>query len=263
MIIDAHTHIHLDPGANGQAVRDLLAAMDLAGIAKAAVFAAPINGLSTEKVLEETVPHGDRLFTVGSLSPDMPRFQRAPKTVERWLDSGRVRALKFYTGYEHFFPDDARLRSYLKLLVKYDRPAIFHSGDLYDKIPGAKLKYSHPLAVDDLAAKMPDLKIVIAHLGSPWALDAAQVCYKNRNVYADCSGFVYGAFDERQRRRFERMWETFDEVTEGHAADKILFGSDWPISDMASYIETVRACAKDDDAAEKVFSRNAQAIFGL
>lgn len=263
MIIDAHTHIHLDPGAQGQTVPDLLASMDAAGIAMSAVFAASINQLTTEKVLEDIAPHADRLFAVGSVSPVMRGYDRAPWVVDEWLESGKIRALKFYTGYEHFYPADPLLRSFMHMLVKHDRPAIFHSGDLYDKIPGAKLKYSHPLAVDDLAAEMPDLKIIIAHLGSPWALDAAQVCYKNKNVYADCSGFTYGAFDERQGKRFAQMWETFDEITEGQAADKILFGSDWPISDMRSYIEVVRACAGDAASAEKIFSKNAEKVFGL
>jgi len=263
MIIDAHTHIHLDPGANGQEIKDLLAAMDDAGIDKAAVFAATINSLPTERVIAETEPHRDRLFVVGSVSPVMRGYDTAPWIVDDWLASGAVRALKFYTGYEHFYPADPRLRAYLSLLVKHDRPAIFHCGDLYDKIPGAKLKYSHPLAIDDLAAEMPDLKIVIAHLGSPWVADAAQVCYKNKHVYSDCSGFVYGAFDERQRSRFLGYWETFDDVTEGGAADKILFGSDWPISGMRSYLDTVRSCAKDSDKIEKIFSKNAERVFGF
>ena len=261
MIIDAHTHIHLDPGEPGQTVPDLLAAMDGAGIDKAAVFAAPINGLSTERVLADIAPHGDRLFAVGSVSPDMVPFRRPPETVAAWLEEGRIRALKFYTGYEHFYPADDRLRPYLELLVKHDRPVIFHSGDLYDKIPGAKLKYSDPMAVDDLAAEMPDLKIIIAHLGSPFALQAAQVCYKNKNVYSDCSGFVYGDFSKRQRRRFEEHWRIFDDVTEGHAGDKILFGTDWPISAMRSYLKTVRRCAGED--RKKVFAKNAKRLFGL
>jgi predicted TIM-barrel fold metal-dependent hydrolase len=263
MIIDAHTHIHLDPGEPGQTALDLLASMDAAGIETSAVFAAPINQLTTEKVLEEIEPHAGRLFAVGSVSPLLKGYDRAPWIVEEWLASGKIRALKFYTGYEHFYPADPRLRIFLSMLVKHDRPVIFHSGDLYDKIPGAKLKYSHPLAVDELAAELPDLKIIIAHLGSPWALDAAQVCYKNKHVYADCSGFTYGAFDEKQQRRFTRMWETFDEICEGQAADKILFGSDWPISDMRSYTSVVRACAGDAASAEKIFAGNARKVFGL
>lgn len=263
MIIDAHTHIHLDPGANGQEIKDLLADMDDAGIGMAAVFAASINALPTERVIAETEPHRDRLFVVGCVSPIMEGYDTAPRVVDRWLRNGDVRALKFYTGYEHFYPADARLRRYMEMLVRYGRPAIFHSGDLYDKIPGAKLKYSRPIEIDELAAEMPDLKIVIAHMGSPWFEDAAQVCYKNKNVYADCSGFVYGGFGPDQRRRFADGWRRFDDVNEGGAADKILFGSDWPISDMRSYIDVVRSLAGGDEAAEKIFSGNAKRVFGL
>ncbi|MEK7545866.1 MAG: amidohydrolase family protein [Patescibacteria group bacterium] len=259
MIIDAHTHIHLDPGVNGQEIKDLLAAMDDAGIDKAAVFAAPINGLTTERVLAETEPYRDRLFVVGSVSPLMYAFRRTPDTVEEWLASGRVRALKFYTGYEHFYPADERLRPYLELLVKHGRPAIFHMGDLYDKIRGARLKYSHPLHVDDLAADMPDLKIIIAHVGYPWVIDAAEVCYKNKNVYADCSGFVYGAFDLRSQERFRKVWREFDEITE--SSGKMLFGSDWPISDMRGYVELIAQLAGSQ--REPVFSGNAENLFGL
>jgi len=262
MIIDAHTHIHLD-GHEGKAVPELLSAMDTAHIEKAAVFAAPINGLSTERVLVEIREHRDRLFAVASVSPFLRDFIRPLNKVEEWLAGGAVHALKFYTGYEHFYPADERIRPYMELLVKYGRPAIFHTGDLYDQIKGAKLKYSHPLHVDDLAAEMPDLKIVIAHMGSPWVVDAAQVCYKNRNVYADCSGFVYGDFSLRQEDRFRDEWGRFDAILEGGASDKILFGTDWPISDIRPYIDVVRKCAGNAEKASRIFSGNAARVFGL
>lgn len=259
MLIDAHTHIHLDPGVHGQEIKDLLANMDDAGIGRAAVFAAPINGLPTERVIAEVAPHRDRLFAVGSVSPTMEGFTRTPEQVEAWLARGDVRALKFYTGYEHFYPADARIRPFMELLVKYDRPAIFHMGDLYDKIPGAKLKYSRPIEVDELAAEMPDLKIIIAHVGYPWVIDAAQVCYKNKNVYADCSGFVYGGFSLRSQKRFRNVWREFDEITE--SSGKMLFGSDWPISGMHDYVEIVGQLAGAH--REKVFHGNAETLFGL
>ena len=263
MIIDAHTHIHL-PGHEGLAVPELLAAMDAAGIDKAAVFAGCINGLSTETVLKETEEHQDRLFTVGTVSPFMEGYRTPLAQVDEWLDSGRVRALKFYTGYEHFYPDDDRVRPYMELLVKRGRPAIFHLGNLYDKIPGALLKYSRPLPIDDLAVRMPDLKIVMAHMASPWIVDAAEVCYKNKNVYADCSGYVYGKFNAAQLRRFTEAWKRFDDGTEDGAADKILYGSDWPICDMDSYVATVGLCCGDDDARRaKVFSENAKKVYGF
>ncbi len=258
MIIDAHVHIDID-GHEDKSVPELLAAMDAAGIGHALVFAATINRLPTETVLAKIAPHRDRLSAVGTVSPILAAYRTPPEVVGGWLADGSIRALKFYTGYEHFHPDDPRLRPYMDLLVKHDRPAIFHMGDLYDKIPGAKLRYSQPLAVDDLASEMPDLKIVIAHLGYPWVIDAAEVCYKNANVYADCSGFVYGDFTLKQRDRFREAWATFDAVTE--SGGKILFGSDWPISHMPDYVELVGQLAGPQ--RERVFSGNAKRLFGL
>lgn len=263
MIIDAHTHIHLDPGATDQGVTDLLKAMDRAGIDRAAVFASAINDLPTETLLKKLAPHPDRLFAVGSVSPLRKGFYAAPWMVDDWLADGRIRALKFYTGYEHFHAHDPRLRPWLQALVKHDRPVIFHMGDCYDKIPDALLKYAQPLEVDELAVAMPDLKIIIAHLASPWVTTTAEVCYKNANVYTDCSGFVYGDFDERHARMFRAYWQQIDDITGGHAADKILFGTDWPISDTDPYVDIVRDCAGGAAAAEKVFSGNARKLFGL
>ena len=258
MIIDAHVHIDID-GHEDKSVPELLAAMDAAGIGHAMVFAATISRLLTETVLARIAKHRDRLSAVGTVSPARRGFVTPPETVERWLADGSIRALKFYTGYEHFYPNDERLRPYMELLVNYGRPAIFHMGDLYDKIPGAKLKYSQPLTVDDLASEMPDLKIIIAHLGYPWVTDAAEVCYKNPNVYADCSGFVYGDFTLKQRDHFREAWTTFDRITESEG--KILFGSDWPISHMPDYIELVGQLAGPH--REQVFSGNAKKLFGL
>ena len=42
-----------------------------------------------------------------------------------------------------------------------------------------------PLLVDDVAVDNPDVKFVMAHFGNPWLIDAAEVIYKNDNVWAD------------------------------------------------------------------------------
>lgn len=69
MIIDAHTHLgtHTVKGN----VDDLLRSMDGAGIDKSLVFAGRLNGLSTMDLLKIIKPHQDRLYAVGSLSPDI------------------------------------------------------------------------------------------------------------------------------------------------------------------------------------------------
>lgn len=56
------------------------------------------------------------------------------------------------------------------------------------------MRQAHPLLVDDIAVDFPKVKFVLCHLGNPWFQDAAQVLYKNDNVYADISGLTLGDF---------------------------------------------------------------------
>lgn len=237
MLIDSHVHIGFDKPPETQ-VRDLLSAMRRAGVGHALVYAGDLIGLPTERLVRILGPYRDRLSAVGTVSP-LIKNRPTPARVTKWLDSGLVHGLKFYTGYQHFYPADRRLRPYLRLLAKRELPAVFHSGDTYGAWRGAKLKFSHPLAVDDLAVEMPDLKIVIAHLGSPWSLDCGEVVYKNRNVYADCSGFVYGKFDVQARADFREV--TRDFVRVAGSTEKVMYGSDWPIGDMVSYAAAAKS----------------------
>ncbi len=258
MIIDSHTHVFFGGAAGVVAKPDeLVASMRRAGIAKSLVFASDMSDCPTERMLDAIAPYEGTLHGIGSVTPG--RTAPLVKRVEGWLEEKKIHGLKFYPGYEYFYPSDASLRPYLKLLAKHGRPAIFHSGDTYCKHGSAKLKYAHPLHIDDLATEMPDLKIIIAHVGYPWVIDAAEVCYKNKNVYVDCSGFVYGAFTGEDRAHFARMIRDYRRVA--GSLDRVLFGTDWPISDQKSYV----AAARDVFGAKNdlVFSGNAKQLFGL
>lgn len=244
MIIDAHTHISFNPETVAT-VPGLLAAMDKAGIDKALVFAAEIFNCGTAKLLDAIKEHRDRLCAIGS-----PGIW---SQLERFFQEGALNGLKIYTGYEHRYPSDPYYSKFLDLCEQFDRPVIFHSGDTFCKHKRAKLKYAHPLHIDDLATDRPNLKIVIAHFGYPWHRDAAEVIYKNPNVYADCSGFVYGSFTEADKLRFAKVLTEFIDVAGND--DKILFGTDWPISDPSSYMEVAGGLAiKSSLTTQKLFA---------
>ncbi len=238
MRIDSHTHI----GSGGAIVAEpseLISAMDRSGVDRSLVFAGAINRCPTGWLIRKIAPWRGRLFAIGSVSP-LAKDRPSPRQISRWLDAGLLRGLKFYPGYEYFYPSDRRLRPYLRLLAVRGLPAIFHSGDTYGLVPGAKLRYAHPLGIDDLAAEMPELRIVIAHLGYPWVIDAAEVCYKNKNVFADCSGFVCGKFTPAHVADFRHYVREFDRVAGADGRRKVIFGSDWPIGDQGSYLAAVR-----------------------
>ena len=254
MIIDSHTHIGTKTII--ASADDMVKSMDAAGIDVAMVFAGKLMATATQTMLEAIAPHRGRLYGIGSVSP----IERGPmpRDVRELLKAGTIRGLKFYPGYEYFYPYDECVRPFLNALQSTGRPAIFHSGDTFCGAEGSKLKYAHPLHIDEVAVDFPDLKIVIAHFGYPWQNDAAEVVYKNKNVYVDCSGFVYGDFGINDETNFRKVVDDYVRVAGG--IDRILFGTDWPVSNQASYLDVARRVFNDD---ERVFSGNAKELFGL
>ena len=110
-------------------------------------------------------------------SPSASRTRPAPmrehfRRVESVLATGRVAALKCYLGYLHYEPSHPNYRRYFELAAQHKLPVIFHTGDTYS--PNAKLKYAHPLGVDDVAVDHPEVRFVMCHLGNPWTVDAAR-----------------------------------------------------------------------------------------
>ncbi|MGL4420066.1 MAG: amidohydrolase family protein, partial [Gemmataceae bacterium] len=170
-----------------------------------------------------------------------------------------------YLGYLHFDPSHATYRRYYELAEQYQLPVIFHTGDTYS--PYAKLKYSHPLLVDEVAVDHPGTKFVLAHLGNPWTIDAAEVIYKNMNVWADLSGLVVGTGEDLTnptdqdaiadiRDRLRRA------IRYTERANRFLYGSDWPLIPMAPYRQFIESCvpAEFHDA---IFRENSQRLFRI
>lgn len=187
------------------------------------------------------------------------------QAVERELRAGKVVALKGYLGYLWHGPNDPGYRPYFELAARYDVPFIFHTGDNWSR--KAKVKYAHPLQLDEAAIDHPDVKIVLAHFGNPWCLDAAEVIYKNDNVWADvCAILVGDAADFAKIAASGYLDRTVERVR--HAVeyterpDRFLYGTDWPLAPMDVYPRFVeRLFAERDHAA--VFAENARALFRL
>src|SRR5262249_2772021 len=112
------------------------------------------------------------------------------RRVDAVLATGRVRALKGYLGYLHSGPEHPGYVPYYELAARHGIPFVFHTGDTYS--PRAKLRFANPLLVDDVAVDHPQTSFVLAHFGNPWLREAAEVVYKNVNVWADLSGLIVG-----------------------------------------------------------------------
>src|SRR5256886_2586137 len=130
----------------------------------------------------------------------------------------------------------ARLRDEMTA-ARFKLPFVFHTGDTYS--PNAKVRFAHPLLIDEVAVDHADVRFVLAHAGNPWLIDAAEVVYKNVNVWADLSGLVVGsaeAFAAEERQ------EMLQEVTAGlrrafryaEPPNRFLYGNDWPLGPLTA-----------------------------
>jgi hypothetical protein len=185
--------------------------------------------------------------------------------VEAALRSKQVRALKAYLGYLHYGPDHAGYRPYYELAARHAVPFIFHTGDTYS--PRAKLRYALPLLVDDVAVDHPDVRFVVAHLGNPWLTDAAEVVYKNINVWADLSGLAIGdglsfTAEERQDMLHDAAAAVRRAFQYAERPNRFVYGSDWPLAPMAAYRDFI-GTAIPEIYHSLVFEDNARALFRI
>ncbi len=134
-----------------------------------------------------------------------------------------------------------------------------HTGDAFSH--RAKIKYSHPLNVDDVAVDNPELKIVMCHIGNPWITDCQEILYKNKNVYADISGLIVGDFTLSGEIHYtNKIKEILNYVDSPH---HLLYGSDWPISNMKSYTNLVQKLELDKESFDLLMFKNAKGIFKI
>ncbi len=192
------------------------------------------------------------------LMPD--RLKSTLAAYERALSSPHCVGIKIYLGYFPYYASDPLYKPIYELALAHDLPVVFHTGDTAN--PAGRLKYSHPLTVDDIAVDYPQLKIVLAHFGNPWLVDAAEVAKKNHNVYIDLSGLAVGKIDVNAFRSryagYVSQLETWLAYLDRY--DRVLYGTDWPLVNLRSYQALIRSIVPQD-AWENVFFNNACEVF--
>jgi len=217
-----------------------------------------VNRPSTAEIIDFAKKFDNQLGVVAGFTIEN-HTEEDLKNCRKWLKDGIIRGIKLYCGYEHYYPNDKRYQRVYDMCVEYESPLMIHTGDVFSKT--AKLKFSHPLNIDDIAVDNPELKIVMCHLGNPWITDCQELLYKNRNVYADISGLVVGNFSPSAEIRYKnKIRELLDYVAEPHS---LIYGSDWPISSMHSYISFVQKLELDQESFERLMFKNAKSVFRL
>jgi uncharacterized protein len=192
------------------------------------------------------LPNKVRLLAIGAADPNRSSDSKHMKRVEAQLADGQVKALKCYLRYLPFGPEHEAQLPYYDLAKKYRIPVICHTGDTYSR--KARLKFAHPLRVDDIAVKYPDVRFVLAHLGNPWILDAAEVIYKNNqfgdgNVWAGVSALFVSTQAEHYKKTGildDIQKKVRHAIAFTERPDRFIYASDWPLNGMSFYRDFIK-----------------------
>jgi predicted TIM-barrel fold metal-dependent hydrolase len=240
-------------------VETLIASMDEAGVAKAAVVhSSTTYGFDNSYVVDACNRYADRLIAVGSvdvLAPD------AVDTIRSWVDRG-LKGLRVFTGGSTKEFDPSEL----------DDPRAYPAWELLGDLGLTMCIQTGPVglgAVTALAKRFPNVPIILDHLGRPDVTDGAP--YANAESLFDLAPIesIYLKLTPRimgDSTKGEATPETlFPKLVEVFGAQRMAWGSNYPTSagtlaEIKATAESRLACLTEADR-EWIFAKTAQKLY--
>lgn len=250
--------------ANGLAynMKELLGLMEANDVYSGLLLSPPLsNGLSApnKRTIDLCTKSKDMLFPVLTAEPSMRSVRECIELAKE--RSGYVKGFKIRLGYVEVFPDDKIFSLLYDYAESSDLPVLFHTGDTATS--NGSLKHSHPLGLDSLANKRETLKIIACHFGNPWLMDTAELLYKHKNVFADISGLFAGGAKYSGKYLDYLGQKLSQAVYYIGNADKIIFGTDYPVETFPDAISLVSKIKVDLPDRKKILSENARKVFPI
>jgi hypothetical protein len=192
----------------------------------------------------------------------LPQDPGAIDEIERCVSDLGLRGIKLGPNYQNFDPLGGDAERVYAEAERRGLPILFHQGA--SPVRSAPLRFAHPLAIDEVAIRHPELRIVMAHMGHPWQADTIVVIRKHPHVWADVSALHYRPWSYYQCMRLATEWNVLD---------KLLLGSDWPIVTPKETIDGLRninapiaGTALPEvplDGVEEIIHRDSLTLLGL
>jgi uncharacterized protein len=210
--------------------------------------------IANEEIADGARENADVLIPFASVDP--ARVDAAERA-RRLIEEHGVRGFKFHPNLQQFFPNDRAAYPLYEVIAEAGLPALFHSGHsgIGTGLPGGgglRLKYSNPLCLDDVAADLPELKIVLAHPSFPWQDEAISVCLHKANVWIDLSGWSPKYFPPQ-----------LVQYANTQLRRKVLFGSDFPLITPDRWLSDFAEAPFRDEVRPLILKDNAAALLGL
>jgi L-fuconolactonase len=240
-------------------VETLIAAMDEAGVAKAAVVhSSTTYGFDNSYVVDGCAEYPDRLVAVGSVDVLQPD---APQVIQQWVDRG-LAGLRLFTGGSTKEFDPSEL----------DDPKSFPAWELCSELGLSMCIQTGPVGLPQvtlLAKRFPKVNIILDHLGRPDVLDgppyaAAASLFELasiENIYQKLTPRIFGDV-----KKGAASAETFfPKVVEAFGSKRMAWGSNYPTSEgtLIANLGKAKAGLASLSAADQewIFGKTAQLLY--
>ena len=261
MIVDCHMHVWPDHIAHamqsqrpsGMPLRfdgtlsGLLRTMDEAGIDKGLALGVGIKASVVARTNEfiGTVPR-DRLVPMGTVHPELS----VDENLRSLKDNGIV-GVKLHPLFQALSLSDPRVRDICAALADEGMPVITHVGAGGDDDANDR---GNPAALRALADALPALTLIACHYGGYHRLDEAEEHVVGSRVTLETSWPPTLADLDKER---------IVALVRRHGADRVVYGSDWPMADPAAEIAAIRDLGLTDDEVDGILGGNAARLLGL
>ncbi|HEY1516056.1 MAG TPA: amidohydrolase family protein [Solirubrobacteraceae bacterium] len=210
--------------------------------------------LGNGEVLEAARANPDVVIPFASVDPHKGKL--GVREARELIEAG-ARGFKFHPNTQAFWPNDRAFYPLYEVIADAGLIALFHTGTtgIGAGMPGGggvHLKYSNPMAVDDVAADFPEMQIILAHPSFPWQEEALAIAVHKPNVYIDLSGWSPKYFPE-----------ILVQYTNTRLKDKMLFGSDFPLITPDRWLADFEKLPIKDEVRPLVLKHNAAKLLGL
>lgn len=236
-IIDAHNHVGIRPGAR-QTGSDLVAKLDATGVHKAVMFPFVEGNFSNDPIKQAYDEHPDRLIPFCAVNPWEPG---AAAEVRRCITEWGFMGLKLHPTINGYHLSDPKLVDPLfKVVEEFGLPVIVHgASDLYNCPPEFAL----------MAARFPNVTLLMAHMGFFWSVDQAiGFARQYPNLYLETS-----------RAPIFEIQTAVREL----GADKVIWGTDSPFVDYEWEFKKMERADDTPEGYAKIVGGNIARILKL
>ena len=193
-------------------------------------------------IASEVLNHPNKLIGLGTLHPDSNDLKRDLKQIKEL----GLHGVKLHPDIQKFKIDDYRCLKIYDLCESENMPILMHTGDY-------RFDFSNPNRLVPILDIYKNLTIIGAHLGG-WSVwdEAVEKLSKYKNFYVDSSSSLYELSAERAT-----------EIIRCYGADRVLFGSDFPVFSPDIELKRFMALPLTDDERRKILSENVLKLYGI